>query len=180
MRQNEGGQARQPLCLWSWGTWILSSEAKHLGTIVVAEHPITSRSATTTAVRFTCAPRPGSTASVSMSKEPGRRSKSTTNDAMISRLPATNLHAVGDGLTRGSKSQEAFLKKATRQSVSPVQVATTNLMEVSGMKTIVCIRHLKCICRKWWRGVDYSWHVQHLLREFGLGQYAQFQPASRR
>jgi hypothetical protein len=40
------------------------------------------------------------------------------------------------------------------------------------MKIIVCIRHLKCICRKWRRGIDYSWHVQHLLREFGRGQFA--------
>jgi hypothetical protein len=47
------------------------------------------------------------------------------------------------------------------------------------MKIIICIRHLACICRKWRRGVDYSWHVQHLLREFGLGQYAQPHAASR-
>src|ERR1700676_4535610 len=40
------------------------------------------------------------------------------------------------------------------------------------MKIIVCFRHLKCICRKWRRGMDYSWHVQHLLREFGRGQFA--------
>lgn len=40
------------------------------------------------------------------------------------------------------------------------------------MKLIVCFRHLKCICRKWRRGIDYSWHVQHLLREFGCGQFA--------
>jgi hypothetical protein len=40
------------------------------------------------------------------------------------------------------------------------------------MKLIVCFRHLKCICRKWRRGIDYSWHVQHLLREFGRGQFA--------
>jgi hypothetical protein len=32
------------------------------------------------------------------------------------------------------------------------------------MGIIICFRHLKCICRKWWRGMDYSWHVQHLLR----------------
>jgi hypothetical protein len=40
------------------------------------------------------------------------------------------------------------------------------------MKIIVCFRHLKCICRKWRRGMDYSWHVQHLLREIGCGQFA--------
>jgi hypothetical protein len=38
------------------------------------------------------------------------------------------------------------------------------------MKIIICFRHLKCIYRKWKRGMDYSWHVQHLLREFGHGQ----------
>jgi hypothetical protein len=41
------------------------------------------------------------------------------------------------------------------------------------MKIIVCFRHLICICRKWRRGIDYSWHVQHLLREFGRGQFAE-------
>jgi hypothetical protein len=40
------------------------------------------------------------------------------------------------------------------------------------MKIIVCFRHLKCICWKWRRGMDYTWHVQHLLREFGYGQFA--------
>ena len=44
--------------------------------------------------------------------------------------------------------------------------------EIFTMKIIVCFRHLKCICRKWRRGMDYSWHVQHLLREFGRGQFA--------
>ena len=42
------------------------------------------------------------------------------------------------------------------------------------MKLVICIRHLECICRKWCRGADYSWHVQHLLREFGLGEYSSF------
>jgi hypothetical protein len=46
------------------------------------------------------------------------------------------------------------------------------------MKVIICVRHLACIYRKWWRGVDYTWHVQHFLREFGLGQYAQLDSAS--
>jgi len=40
------------------------------------------------------------------------------------------------------------------------------------MKIIICFRHLKCIWRKWRRGMDYSWHVQHLLREFGRGEFA--------
>jgi hypothetical protein len=44
--------------------------------------------------------------------------------------------------------------------------------EIFEMKIIVCFRHLICICRKWRRGIDYSWHVQHLLREFGRGQFA--------
>jgi hypothetical protein len=39
-------------------------------------------------------------------------------------------------------------------------------------KIIICFLHLKFIRRKWWRGMDYSWHVQHLLREFGRGQFA--------
>jgi hypothetical protein len=55
----------------------------------------------------------------------------------------------------------------------------SSLVEVSNMKIIICIRHLACICRKWWRGVDYSWHVQHLLREFDLGQYTQVHSALR-
>jgi len=44
-----------------------------------------------------------------------------------------------------------------------------NLVEAFKMKIIICFRHLKCIGRKWCRGMDYSWHVQHLLREFGGG-----------
>jgi hypothetical protein len=35
------------------------------------------------------------------------------------------------------------------------------------MKIIVCFRHFKCIWRQSRRGMDYTWHVQHLLREFG-------------
>ena len=40
------------------------------------------------------------------------------------------------------------------------------------MKIIICFRHLKCIYRKWRKETDYSWHVQHLLREFGCGHFA--------
>ncbi|MBV9488209.1 MAG: hypothetical protein JO069_00600 [Verrucomicrobia bacterium] len=40
-------------------------------------------------------------------------------------------------------------------------------------KIIACLRHLECIRIKRRRGLDYSWHVQHLLREFGLGIYAR-------
>jgi hypothetical protein len=40
------------------------------------------------------------------------------------------------------------------------------------MKIIICFRHLKCICHKWRKGTDYSWHVQNLLREFGCGHFA--------
>jgi len=47
------------------------------------------------------------------------------------------------------------------------------------LKIIVCFRHLNCIFRKWLRGVDYSWHLQHLLREFGLGQYADVRTVAR-
>jgi hypothetical protein len=46
------------------------------------------------------------------------------------------------------------------------------------MKLIICFRHLKCIFRKWCRGMDYSWHVQHLLREFGCGPLADFRSVS--
>ena len=46
------------------------------------------------------------------------------------------------------------------------------------MKLIICFRHLKCICRKWCRGMDYSWHVQHLLREFGCGPLADLRSVS--
>ena len=43
------------------------------------------------------------------------------------------------------------------------------------MKVIVCFRHFKCICRKWRKGRDYSWHLQHLLREFGWGPLADLE-----
>src|SRR5271169_6672221 len=48
------------------------------------------------------------------------------------------------------------------------------------MKVIVCFRHVKCICLKWWKGRDYSWHLQHLLREFGCGPFADLRTAARR
>ena len=40
------------------------------------------------------------------------------------------------------------------------------------MKIIICFRHLKCIWRKSRSGMDYTWHLQHLLREFGCGRFA--------
>jgi hypothetical protein len=46
------------------------------------------------------------------------------------------------------------------------------------MKVIVCFRHVKCICHKWWKGRDYSWHLQHLLREFGCGPFADLRTAA--
>jgi hypothetical protein len=46
------------------------------------------------------------------------------------------------------------------------------------LKLIICFRHLKCICRKWCRGMDYAWHVQHLLREFGCGALAELPAVS--
>jgi hypothetical protein len=33
------------------------------------------------------------------------------------------------------------------------------------------IRHLVCISRKLRRRQDFSWHWQHILREFGVGRY---------
>jgi hypothetical protein len=56
--------------------------------------------------------------------------------------------------------------------------AKQNLAEALKMKLIICFRHLKCICRKWCRGMDYSWHVQHLLREFGCGPLADLRSVS--
>ncbi len=47
------------------------------------------------------------------------------------------------------------------------------------MKLIICFRHLKYICRKWCRGMDYSWHAQHLLREFGCGPLADLRSVSK-
>jgi hypothetical protein len=32
--------------------------------------------------------------------------------------------------------------------------------------------HIACIARKSARGVECRWHWQHLLREFGLGEYS--------
>jgi len=55
-------------------------------------------------------------------------------------------------------------RDACKPRISPVDAVK--------IKIIICFRHLKCIRRKWWRGMDYSWHVQHLLREFGRGQFA--------
>ena len=46
------------------------------------------------------------------------------------------------------------------------------------MKIIICFRHLKCIWRKSRRGMDYTGHVQHLLREFGGGRFAVTAKAS--
>jgi hypothetical protein len=43
------------------------------------------------------------------------------------------------------------------------------------LKVIICFhcfRHLKCIWRKWRKAKDYSWHVDHLLRELGCGSFA--------
>ena len=36
------------------------------------------------------------------------------------------------------------------------------------------------VCHKWRRGMDYSWHVQHLLREFGCGQFADLRSDAER
>ena len=53
--------------------------------------------------------------------------------------------------------------------------ATNKSGEALYMKVIVCFRHFKCICRKWRKGRDYSWHLQHLLREFGWGPLADLE-----
>jgi hypothetical protein len=53
-----------------------------------------------------------------------------------------------------------------------------NPVEAFKMKILICFRHLKCICRKSRRGIDYSWHVQHLLREIGCGRFAVTTKAS--
>jgi hypothetical protein len=50
--------------------------------------------------------------------------------------------------------------------------------EALKMNIVICFRHLRCICRKSRRGMDYSWHVQHLLREFGCGRFADTTKAS--
>ena len=64
------------------------------------------------------------------------------------------------------------------QAMEIVQPRTANLAEALKMKLIICFRHLKCICRKWCRGMGYSWHVQHLLCEFGCGPLADFRSVS--
>ena len=64
------------------------------------------------------------------------------------------------------------------QAMEIGQPRTANLAEALKMKLLICFRHLKCICRKWCRGMDYSWHVQHLLREFGCGPLADLRSVS--
>ena len=57
----------------------------------------------------------------------------------------------------------------------PMCPTKEDLRQIPGdlkIRFIICSRLLRCIYRKWWRGMDYSWHVQHLLREFGCGQFA--------
>jgi hypothetical protein len=54
-----------------------------------------------------------------------------------------------------------------------MKISSTPQIETPKLKIIICFRHMRCICRKWWRGLDYSWHVQHLLREIGRGRYAE-------
>jgi hypothetical protein len=40
--------------------------------------------------------------------------------------------------------------------------------------------HLACLIRKAVRGRDCRWHWQHLIREFGLGEYADRKPRLKR
>jgi hypothetical protein len=69
--------------------------------------------------------------------------------------------------TTDEKIQSAPNVKGTGGSATDTTNRNTKL------KMTICFRHLKCIYRKCWRGLDYSWHVQHLLREFGRGRYAE-------
>jgi len=34
-----------------------------------------------------------------------------------------------------------------------------------------CLLHLACIARKLPRGTPVRWHVDHIMREFGMGAY---------
>jgi hypothetical protein len=70
------------------------------------------------------------------------------------------------------KGQEVLVMPCHPEAVAKVIEAAATKWRYFKMKIIVCFRHLKCICRKGRRGMDYSWHVQHLLREFGRGQFA--------
>jgi hypothetical protein len=36
-----------------------------------------------------------------------------------------------------------------------------------------CLLHLACIARKLPRGTPIRWHVDHLMREFGMGIYCK-------
>jgi hypothetical protein len=78
------------------------------------------------------------------------------------------------------KSALRFLRydSDNSQAMEIGQPRTANLAEALKMKLLICFRHLKCICRKWYRGMDYSWHVQHLLREFGCGPLADLRSVS--
>jgi hypothetical protein len=53
----------------------------------------------------------------------------------------------------------------------PLIVATNDSNASTLNERIICSRHLKCICHKWWRKRPTPGTVQHLLREFGCGHY---------
>jgi hypothetical protein len=48
--------------------------------------------------------------------------------------------------------------------------------EVTMNKAQRCWLHLRCISSKLAKGQDIKWHVQHIIREFGFGKYADPAP----
>jgi hypothetical protein len=59
---------------------------------------------------------------------------------------------------------------------NPQILARPVLLEILEMLIVVnkshrIILHLSCMVAKTWKGRDCAWHWQHLLREFGCGEY---------
>ena len=79
---------------------------------------------------------------------------------------------VMDGLGGRVAGAYGLFYRRTDEEIKAV-AATKKSGEALYMKVIVCFRHFKCIYRKWRKGRDYSWHLQHLLREFGWGPLAE-------
>ena len=85
----------------------------------------------------------------------------------IRTCPYATITIIGCGDTDPIISEPGFLR--TVRSVITTQKKDNNMarcMFRAGRTSANCIR------RKWRKGMDYSWHVQHLLREFGRGQFA--------
>jgi hypothetical protein len=56
----------------------------------------------------------------------------------------------------------------------------TKVLARMRMRKLLSIsRHVVCIWRKVIRRQDYGWHWQHILREFGIGDYARWRPGRR-